>query len=57
MRVEGGGPFRGRSSWLGFRTPESLMVLRIDDGLVGRVIAGLQERTGLTVARLTEPKD
>ena len=52
-----GGPFRGRSSWLGFRTPESLMVLRIDDSLVGRVIAGLQERTGLTVARLTEPKD
>jgi hypothetical protein len=56
MRVEGGGFLRGRRQWLGFRTPEALMMLRVDDGIVARVIAGVQERTGLPVARLIEPK-
>lgn len=59
MRVESGafGFLKGGRNWLGFRTPEALMVLRVDDSIVGRVIAGLQERTGLTVARLIEPKE
>ena len=56
MRVEGGGFLRGRRNWFGVRTPDSLMVLRVEDDIVGRVIAGVQERTGLTVARLVEPK-
>ena len=29
----------------------------VDDDAVGRVTAGLQERTGLTLQRLIEPKD
>lgn len=58
MRVEGGGFLgRGRRNWLGLRTPAALLVVRVDDDAVGRVIAALQERTGLTVARLIEPKE
>ncbi|MEQ1870020.1 MAG: protein kinase [Vicinamibacterales bacterium] len=58
MRVEGGGFLgRGRRNWLGLRTPAALLVVRVDDVASGRVSAALQERTGLTVARLIEPKE
>lgn len=58
MRVEGGFGFgRGRRNWIGLRTPAFLLMLRVNDDTVGRVIAGLQERTGLPVARLIEPKE
>jgi hypothetical protein len=59
MKVEGGafGFLKGGRNWFGLQTKESLLVLRIDDEDVGRVTAGLQERTGLTLQRLAEPKD
>ena len=59
MRVEGGvfGFLKGGGHWLGVRTTDSLLVLRVDDDSVGRVIAGLQDRTGLVVVRLIEPKE
>jgi len=60
MRVDGGtfGFLKGgRNNWFGVRTNESLLVLRVDDSMVARVIAGLQERIGLPVARLIEPKE
>ena len=59
MRVEGGafGFLKGGRNWIGLRTADSLLFLRVDDEIVGRVIAGLQDRTGLTVARLIEPKE
>ena len=44
-------------NWFGLQTKDSLLVLRVDDDAVGRVTAGLQERTGLTLQRLVEPKD
>jgi eukaryotic-like serine/threonine-protein kinase len=58
MTVEGGafGFMKRDRNWLGLRTNESLLVLRVDDAAVSRVIAGLQDRTGLTVARLIGPK-
>lgn len=59
MKVEGGtfGFLKGGRNWFGLQTKDSLLVLRVDDELVGRVTAGLQERTGLTLQRLVEPKD
>ena len=59
MKVESGafGFMKGSRNWLGLRTNESLLVLRVDDAAVGRVIAGLQDRTGQMVARLIEPKE
>ena len=59
MRVEAGafGFLKGGRNWFGLQTKESLLVLRVDDEWVGRVTAGLQERTGLTLQRLVEPKD
>lgn len=59
MKVEGGafGFLKGGRNWFGLQTKDSLLVLRVDDDLVGRVTAGLQERTGLTLQRLVEPKD
>ena len=42
---------------VGLRTKDALLVLRVDDDAVGPVTAGLQERTGLTLQRLIEPKD
>jgi serine/threonine-protein kinase len=60
MRVEGGafGFLKGgRNNWFGLQTKDSLLVLRVDDDAVGRVMAGLQQRTGLTLQRLVEPKD
>jgi serine/threonine-protein kinase len=60
MRVEGGafGFLKGgRNNWFGLRTKDSLLVLRVDDDAVARVMTGLQERTGLTLQRLVEPKD
>ena len=56
----GGGAFgflKGGRNWFGLQTKDSLLVLRVDDEAVGRVTAGLQERTGLTLQRLVEPKD
>jgi serine/threonine-protein kinase len=59
MKVEGGalGFLKGGRNWFGLQTKSSLLVLRVDDDLVSRVTAGLQERTGLTLQRLVEPKD
>jgi hypothetical protein len=60
MKVEGGafGFLKGgKNNWFGLRTKDSLLVLRVDDDAVRRVTAGLQERTGLTLQRLVEPKD
>jgi hypothetical protein len=59
MKVEGGafGFRKGGKNWFGLRTKDSLLVLRVDDDAIGRVTAGLQERTGLTLQRLVEPKD
>jgi serine/threonine-protein kinase len=59
MRVESGafGFLKGERNWFGIQTKESLLVLRVDDEAVARVIAGLQDRTGLTLERLVEPKD
>jgi serine/threonine-protein kinase len=60
MRVEGGafGFLKGgKNNWFGLRTKDSLLVLRVDDDAIGRVTAGLQERSGLTLQRLVEPKD
>ena len=59
MKVETGafGFLKGGRNWFGLQTKESLLVLRVDDEAVGRVTAGLQERTGLTLQRLAEPKD
>jgi serine/threonine protein kinase len=59
MRVEGGafGFLKGGRNWFGLQTKDSLLVLRVDDDAVGRVTVGLQERTGLQLQRLVEPKD
>ena len=60
MRVEGGtfGFLKGGvRNWFGLRTRDSLLVVRVEDSAVAPVTAGLQEHTGLTVERLTEPKD
>jgi eukaryotic-like serine/threonine-protein kinase len=59
MKVEAGafGFLKGGRNWFGLQTKDSLLVLRVDDEVVGRVTAGLQERTGLTLQRLVEPKD
>jgi serine/threonine protein kinase len=59
MKVEAGalGFLKGGRNWFGLQTKDSLLVLRVDDDLVSRVTAGLQERTGLTLQRLVEPKD
>src|SRR5262249_30700322 len=59
MKVEGGafGFLKGGRNWFGLQTKDSLLVLRVDDDAVGRVTSGLQERTGLTLQRLVEPKD
>jgi hypothetical protein len=59
MKVESGafGFLKGGRNWFGLQTKDSLLVLRVDDEAVGRVTAGLQERTGLKLQRLTEPKD
>ena len=59
MRVDSGafGFLKGGRNWFGLQTKDSLLVLRVDDDAVGRVTAGLQERTGLTLQRLVEPKD
>src|SRR5262245_48258323 len=59
MKVEAGafGFLKGGRNWFGLQTKESLLVLRVDDEWVGRVTAGLQERTGLSLQRLVEPKD
>lgn len=59
MKVEGGafGFLKGGKNWFGLQTNDSLLVLSVDDEAVGRVTAGLQERTGLKLQRLAEPKD
>ena len=59
MKVEAGafGFLKGGRNWFGLQTKDSLLMLRVDDEAVGRVTAGLQERTGLTLQRLAEPKD
>jgi hypothetical protein len=59
MKVEAGafGFLKGGRNWFGLQTKDSLLVLRVDDEAVRRVTAGLQERTGLTLQRLAEPKD
>ncbi|HEX7794430.1 MAG TPA: protein kinase [Vicinamibacterales bacterium] len=59
MKVDGGalGFLKGGRNWFGLQTKDSLLVLRVDDDLVSRVTSGLQERTGLTLQRLVEPKD
>jgi hypothetical protein len=59
MKVEAGafGFLKGGRNWFGLQTKDSLLVLRVDDEAVRRVTAGLQERTGLTLQRLVEPKD
>jgi hypothetical protein len=60
MKVEGGafGFLKGgKNNWFGLQTKDSLLVLRVDDDAVGRVAAGLQRGTGLTLQRLVEPKD
>jgi hypothetical protein len=59
MRVEGGafGFLKGGGrNWFGVRTKEALLVLRVDDEQVGKITIGLEERTGLTLERLLEPK-
>jgi eukaryotic-like serine/threonine-protein kinase len=59
MKVDAGalGFLKGGRNWFGLQTKDSLLVLRVDDDLVSRVTSGLQERTGLTLQRLVEPKD
>jgi eukaryotic-like serine/threonine-protein kinase len=59
MKVESGafGFLKGGRNWFGLQTKDSLLFIRVDDDVVGRVRAGLQERTGLTLQRLIEPKD
>lgn len=60
MRVEGGafGFIKGGGrNWFGVRTAEALLVLRVEDSQVAPVISALQDRTGLTLQRLVEPKD
>jgi len=59
MKVDGGalGFLKGGRNWFGLQTKDSLLVLRVDDDLVSRVTSGLQERTGLALQRLVEPKD
>jgi hypothetical protein len=59
MRVDSGafGFLKGGRNWFGVQTKDSLLVLRVEDEAVARVIAGLQDRTGLTLERLVEPKD
>ena len=58
MKVEGGafGFLKGGRNWFGLQTKDFLLMLRVDDDAVGRVTAGLQERTGLKLQRL-EVKD
>jgi outer membrane biosynthesis protein TonB len=59
MKVDAGafGFLKGGRNWFGVQTKDSLLVLRVDDDAVARVISGLQDRTGLTLERLIEPKD
>src|SRR5262249_8268442 len=58
MKVESGafGFLKGGRNWFGVQTKDSLLVLRVDDDAVARVIAGLQDRTRLTLERLVDPK-
>jgi hypothetical protein len=59
MRVESGafGFMKGGRNWFGVQTADSFLVLRVDDTMIARVTAALEEGTGLTVQRLVEPKD
>ena len=59
MRVEGGafGFMKGGRHWFGVRTADSFLVIRVEDPLVARVTSALEDRTGLTLQRLVEPKD
>ena len=59
MKVEAGafGFLKGGRNWLALKTHDALVVVRVDDEILGRVVAGVQERTGLVVARLAGPKE
>jgi len=59
MKVEAGklGFFKGGRNWLGVRTADTSLVIRVDDQDLKKVIAAIEERTGKKVARVVERKD
>jgi hypothetical protein len=59
MKVEAGklGFFKGGRNWLGVRTADTSLVIRVDDENLKKVIAAFEERTGKRVVRVVERKD
>jgi hypothetical protein len=59
MKVEAGklGFFKGGRNWLGVRTADTSLVIRVDDEDLKKVIAAIEERTGKKVVRVVERKD
>ena len=59
MKVEAGklGFFKGGRNWLGVRTADTSLVIRVDDEDLKKVIAAIEERTGKNVVRVVERKD
>jgi len=59
MKVEAGklGFLKGGRNWVGLRTADTSLVLRVEDDDLRRVIAAIEERTGRKVVRVLERKD
>ena len=59
MKVEAGkfGFLKGGRNWLGLRTADASLVMRVDDDDLRSIIAALEARTGKKVVRVLERKD
>jgi serine/threonine-protein kinase len=59
VHVDGGafGFLKGGRNWVGVRTKDMSLVLRVDDDDVGRVLAAIEERTGHKAERVLDRKD
>jgi hypothetical protein len=59
MKVEAGklGFLKGGRNWLGLRTADATLVMRVDDDDLRSIIAAIEARTGKKVVRVLEHKD
>ena len=59
MKVEAGklGFFKGGRNWLGLRTADTSLVMRVDDDDLKNVIAAIEQHSGKKVVRVIERKD
>ncbi len=59
MKVEAGklGFLKGGRNWLGLRTADTILVMRVDDEDLRSIIAAIETRTGKKVVRVLERKD